>query len=243
VVKTAVITVLAVVTPVLTFVTYSGAGPTHINFAGALHFSVGIPQGDLGDHIEKEAYGLDGQIFYSPQKSPFAAGLDFSWMRYGSESRREPFSTTIPDVTVEVSTSNNIAQGFLVLRGQLPKGPIRPYGDALVGFNYLYTETRISDSDDPGEEIASSTNMDDTVLAYGFGGGVTVLVYTKEIGSQESTHPLEVLIDAGARYMWGGEADYLKEGSIRREGSQVTFDTIRSKTDLVRLQLGVMVRF
>jgi hypothetical protein len=241
--KTAAIALLALGLLVPTTVTSSGAGLMGGNFAGALHFSAGIPQGELSDQIGRNAYGLDGQVFYSPEGSPFAVGLDASWMRYGSESRREPFSTTIPDVTVEVSTSNNIVQGFFVLRGQLPKGPIRPYADVLIGFNHLYTETKISDSDNPAEEVASTTNQYDTALAYGLGIGVTIPVYVQEVGSEGDKLPFEVLIDGGARYLRGGEADYLKEGSIRREGGRVAFDTITSKTDLVRLHLGVMVRF
>ena len=35
-------------------------------------------------------------------------GADLAFMIYGSETRQEPFSLTIPDVTVEVETSNNI---------------------------------------------------------------------------------------------------------------------------------------
>jgi len=164
----------------------------------------------------------------------------FSLQNYGNESRREPFSTTIPDVTVEVTTSNNIVQGFFILRGQMPTGPIRLYGDGLIGFNYLFTETKISDSDEPSEDIVSTTNQDDAVFAYGLGGGVMVPVYTKPA---EKGKPIEVLIDGGLRYVLGGEAQYLKEGSIKRDGGQVTFDLIESKTEMLRLHIGVMVRF
>ncbi|MBD3258471.1 hypothetical protein GF377_08555 [candidate division GN15 bacterium] len=210
------------------------------NFAGGLYFNAGFPQGDFNDQIDRNAYGLGGQFFYTPEKSPFGIGLELGWMNYGRETRREPFSTTIPDVTVEVSTTNNIVQGFLVFRGHLPRGPIRPYADALVGFNYLFTETSISDADEPGEDVASSTNQDDAVFAYGFGGGVTVPVYHR---TAEKGGPLQILIDAGLRYVIGGEAEYLEEGSIRREGGQVSFDVIQSKTDMLRLHVGVMVRF
>jgi len=210
------------------------------NFAGGLHFNAGFPQGDFKDQIDRNAYGIGGQFFFSPRKSPLALGLELGWMNYGNESRREPFSTTIPDVTVEVTTSNNIVQGFFILRGQMPTGPIRLYGDGLIGFNYLFTETKISDSDEPSEDIVSTTNQDDAVFAYGLGGGVMVPVYTKPA---EKGKPIEVLIDGGLRYVLGGEAQYLKEGSIKRDGGQVTFDLIESKTEMLRLHIGVMVRF
>ena len=209
------------------------------NFAGGLYFNAGFPQGDFKDQIDRNAYGLSGQFFYAPSKSPLAIGLEIGWMNYGNETRREPFSTTIPDVQVEVKTSNNIAQFFFVLRGQTPTGPIRLYGDALVGLNYLFTETKISDIGD-GEKVASSTNQDDAVFAYGFGGGLQVPVYS---GLIKNKKPLVILIDAGLRYIWGGEAEYLKEGSIRREDGVVTYDLIKSNTDMMRLHVGVMARF
>ena len=85
-----------------------------MDFSGSLHFAAGFPRGDFKDNIERNAYGVDGQAFYAPEESPFAIGLELAYMNYGNESRREPFSTTIPDVTVNVETSNNIIQGFIV---------------------------------------------------------------------------------------------------------------------------------
>jgi hypothetical protein len=216
------------------------AATAQTNFSGGLHFNVGFPEGELKEQIDRNAYGLGGQFFFSPQKSLFAIGAEVGWMNYGQESRREPFSTTIPDVTVKVTTSNNIVQAFLILRAGMPIGPIRPYGDGLVGLNYLFTETKITDADDESEEVASSVNLDDAALAYGFGGGVMVLVYS---GKADNERPFEVLIDIGVRYVLGNEAQYLKEGSIRREGGRVEYDLLESKTDMVRLHIGVMGRF
>jgi len=211
------------------------------NWLGGIHFNSGLPLGQLDDQIGREAYGLDGQIFYAPDKSPLAIGLDLSWMNYGNESREEPFSSTIPDVTIDVETMNNIVQGLFVLRGQMPRGPIQFYGDALIGFNYLYTETSISGTNQ-SEGVISHTNQDDVAFAYGVGGGVTVPVYTR-LKLTENKKPLQVAIDGGVRYIRGGEAEYLKKGSIRREDGVVTFDTSTSRTDMVRMHLGVIVRF
>lgn len=214
------------------------AGQT--NFAGGLHFNAGFPQGDFKDQIDKNAYGVGGQIFYAPSNSPLAIGLEFGWMNYGHEHRKEPLSTTVPDITVDLNTDNNIVQGFLILRGQMPRGPIRLYGDGLIGFNYLFTETKISGTGASDDTFASTTNQDDGVFAYGVGGGVMVPVYAKPSGKGR---PLEVLLDAGLRYVVGGEAEYLKKGSITREDGVVTYDVIKSKTDMLRLHAGVMVRF
>jgi hypothetical protein len=213
--------------------------PAQTKFAGGLYFTAGFPQGDFKDQIDRNAYGLGGQFFYSPQRSPLALGLELSWMNYGNESRLEPFSTTAPDVTVEVQTSNNLIQGFLILRAQMPRGPFRLYSDAVVGLNNLFTETSISDMSG-GADIASTTNQEDVAFAYGLGGGVLVPIYISKL---DIPKPVQVLLDGGLRYLLGGEAEYLKKGSIRREDGNVTYDLIKSKTDMVRLHVGVIVRF
>jgi hypothetical protein len=223
-----------------TLICWAGSVTAQTNFSGGLHFNVGFPEGDLKDQLDRNAYGIGGQLFYSPQRSPIAIGLELGYLNYGRESRREPFSTTIPDVTVKVSTSNNIVQGFLVARVGIPNGPIQPYGDAIIGFNYLFTETKISDVDEPTENVASSVNLDDGAFAYGFGGGLMVPVYT---GRANNNRPFQISIDVGARYVLGDRAQYLKEGSIRRQNGKVRYDLIESKTNMVRLHVGVMGRF
>lgn len=209
------------------------------NFQGGLSFIAGFPQGEFKDNVDQNGFGIGGEFLYSPSTSPLGIGVSFGYMVYGEESRREPFSTTIPDVEVEVKTTNNIVVGHLILRAQVKQGPIRPYLDGLVGFNYLFTETKIEDVDDD-EEIASSTNLDDGVFSYGAGGGVMLRLYS---GKTKKGKIWSILIDFGARYILGGEAEYLKEGSIRRVDGEVEFGKIKSKTDLLTTQLGVRVEF
>ncbi len=209
------------------------------NFQGGLNFIAGFPQGEFKDNVDQNGFGIGGEFLYSPSISPFGIGVSLGFMNYGEESRREPFSTTIPDVEVEVKTTNNILLGHLLLRAQVKQGPIRPYAEALVGFNYLFTETKIEDVDDQ-EEIASSTNLDDGVFSYGAGGGVMMRLYTGKI---KKTKTLSILLNLGVRYILGGEAEYLKEGSIKRVNGKVVFDKIKSKTDILTTHLGVTVEF
>ncbi len=224
----------------LTMALLISSASAQTNFLAGLHFNAGFPQGDFKDQLDRNAFGAGGQFFFAPSRSPFAIGVELGVKNYGNESRREPFSTTIPDVTVKVETSNNMVDGFFILRAHLPTGPIRPYVDGLVGFNYLFTETKISDASD-GDEVAKSTNQDDAVFAYGAGGGLMIQVYNG--GNAEGKKPFQILLDAGLRYVIGGEAQYLKEGSIRREGGNVTYDLIESKTDMLRLHVGIVGRF
>ncbi len=224
---------------ILAFLVVTQPALAQTNFQVGLSFMAGFPQGEFKDNVDQNGFGIGGQFLYSPSRSPLGIGVSFGYMVYGEESRREPFSTTIPDVEVEVKTTNNILLGHLLLRAQVKQGPIRPYVEGLVGFNYLFTETKIQDVDDE-EEIASSTNLDDGVFSYGGGGGVLVKLYTGKI---KKARTWSILLDFHARYIVGGEAEYLKEGSIKRVNGKVAFDKIQSKTDILTTHLGVTVEF
>lgn len=207
---------------------------------GGFNFQLGFPSGEYKDQVNTTAVGVAADFLYSPHNSPLGIGLSIGWFQVGSEEREEPFSTTIPDVTVDVKTENDLAQFMLLMRLQPKKGPILPYADGLLGINYLYTKTSINNASN-GEEVASTTNTDDNAFAYGFGGGTMIKVYDGKAG--QSGRPLLVFIDLNFRYTLGGEADYLKEGSIRREGGEVSYDITRSKTNIATAHIGVTANF
>ena len=194
-----------------------------------------MPQGEFDEKVENNGFGFTGQALFSVPGSPVAIGGSFGGVIYGSETRREPFSTTIPDVTVDVETNNYILLGHLVLRIQPPTGSFRPYAEGVIGFNYLFTETTIESRE---EDIASDTNFDDGVFSYGGGGGIMFMVYEGGGG-----RPVNVFVDLGARYLKGGKAQYLREGSIRREDGRVLYDIEESKTDLLAIHIGATVQF
>jgi hypothetical protein len=104
---------------------------------------------------------------------------------------------------------------------------------------YFFTETTVKDDSFSDREIASSTNFDDAALSYGVGGGVDIQVYRGRGGKKIGA----LLINVGAHYLFGSEAEYLKEGSIERRDGQVFFATERSETNILVTQLGVTVRF
>jgi hypothetical protein len=207
---------------------------------GGLNFQLGFPTGDYRDQINTTSAGISGEFLYSPYNSPIGIGVSLGWFQVGSEQREEPFSTTIPDVTVDVKTEHGLAQFMILARLQPKRGPILPYADGLLGLNYLYTKTTIENASN-GEEVASTTNSDDNTFAYGFGGGSLIRVYdgTNKAGGK----PVKVYVDLNFRYTLGGEADYLKEGSIRRDSGVVTYDFTRSRTDISTAHLGVAVIF
>ena len=225
---------------VLVIVGIFGSSAPAQNFQGGLNFQLGFPTGEYKDQVDKTAVGLAGDILYSPHNSPFGIGLSLGWFLVGNEQRKEPFSTTIPDVTVDVKTENGLALFMLLARVQPKRGPILPYADGVLGFNYLYTKTTIENASN-GEEVASSTNSDDNAFCYGFGGGAMIRVYDGEV--KGSARPLQVYIDLKMRYILGGEADYLKEGSIRRVSGSVIYDITRSRTDIMTFHIGAVANF
>jgi hypothetical protein len=203
-------------------------------------FSLGFPQGEFKDNINRLGFGITAQaMLFNPQEGlPFGFGIDLGYLNYGSESRREPFSSTIPDVVVDVDRTNNLVNFHLLFQIAPPSGNVRPYAELLFGGDYLFTETSIKSSGD--EDVASSTNFDDFAWNYGFGGGVLINVYTPDQneGSFEALY-----LDLKVRYLFGTEAEYLKEGSVTINNGKAFYDVIKSKTDLLTAQIGVMAYF
>jgi len=230
---------------ILLFVLLMGSGELAAQGWGLdVNFIIGNPRDEFQDNIDAVGFGGSVAGGYHFGESPFMIGADLAYMIYGHETRTEPFSTTIPDVTVDVVTSNNIFQGHLLFRLQSKQGGFRPYLDGLLGFNYLFTETEIKDEDNffNDNSIASSTNQEDGTFSYGAGGGVMIRV--AEIDTKNTDSKLkEVLINFQVRYIFGGEAEYLKEGSIRREGGNVIYDLSNSRTNLLTFKVGVVFGF
>ena len=212
---------------------------------GGLNLLVGIPQGAFKDNVNRAGVGIGGNIGLAPSGFAYMVGFEFGYMNYGTEKRQEPFSTTIPDVTVDVETENNFALGHLIFRLQPNTGLIRPYLEGAVGGNYLFTKTTIQNRGKSGEEVASSTNLDDFAFSYGGGGGVLVSVHNTETKDKDTgeSKPAEVLVELRCRYLAGSQAEYLKEGSIRRVAGRVVYDVKKSQTDLLSIQIGVAFRF
>jgi len=212
------------------------------SFLAGGNLFIGVPQGEFKGNVDRAGIGGAAFVGIAPRAYAYLLGVEFGFMNYGTEHRREPFSTTIPDVTVDVETQNNFVTGHLIFRLQPNTGLLRPYLEGAVGGNYLFTRTTIENQGGDGEEIASSTNLDDFAFSYGGGGGVQVTVFQRgdedfDIGFQEA------LIDLRVRYLAGAKAEYLKEGSIRREAGRVVYDIKKSTTDLLSIQVGVAIRF
>jgi len=211
-------------------------------FQAGGNFTVGLPQNEFKQNVESTGFGGSGYVAYNIPQSFLSLGASFTFLVYGSETRQEPWSQTIPDVFVDVTTTNAIIMGHFLIRVQPRTGNALPYLDGLFGFNYLTTDTQIKDQGDY-EEIASSKNLDDITFGYGIGGGVMIRIWNT---SEEKTQRIKlqtVFIDLGLRYLKGGSAEYLKEGSIEISNGNVNYDIKKSTTDILTIHVGASFAF
>lgn len=203
-----------------------------------LNLLTGIPSGAFGDNVSNTALGGSFFLGYHPAEKPIVIGADLEFFRYGKERRKELLSPDIPDLPVEVTNRNEMFMSHLFLRVQPDWGKIVPYFDSLIGFNYLYTRTSLK-GDRRYNDIISTTNFSDWALSYGLGGGIKIKLL-ENIGKKAGKENYVALfVDLGMRYLFGSEAEYLKEGSIQRVSGEVYYNANKSRTDLLQFKIGV----
>ncbi|MEO0556615.1 MAG: outer membrane beta-barrel protein [Bacteroidota bacterium] len=223
-----ILAVALVATPVV-------AAQSTLSLSGA----VGVPQSEFSAELGAVGGGVTFGYLYQIPRTPVGIGVEATGMLFGYERRSEPFSLTIPDVWVDVTTSNNLGQGLAVLRLQVPDGRVRPYVDGLAGVSYFWTQTSVQDFYDD-YELASSTNYDDLALTYGAGAGLQIKLADSH---NRKGHYIDVLLDGRVRYLVGGEATYLGRGDIDRfDNGTIRIYPRRSTTTLLVPQLGVTFR-
>ena len=208
-----------------------------------------VPQGDFESTIgHGSVIGGDFFVGYTPQSFPLTVGVELGIMNYGNTRRSANFSPNIPEVQVDVVTSNNVFTGHAVLRYLHQAGAIRPYGDLLLGFNHLFTRSRVT-NDDNESEVAGDVNQHDTALSYGVGGGVQILIREYENRDEQGEpNPFRMLLDVKLRYLLGGTANYLDESDLQVVDNLLAPDTTtqtirRSSTDLFTIGIGLIFEF
>jgi hypothetical protein len=210
-------------------------------FQASLNFLMAYPQNDFRNNVDRTFYGLSGEFFFRPPSSHFEVGVCLEYLNYGSETRTGPLSDDIPDVWVDVTTRNSIFSAAAVLRLIPAGGPFRPYVEGLIGFNYLFTYTSISDEDNWSEDIATTTNFDDWALTYGAGAGA--ILRALDVRSRQGRSVFSLYLEIGLRYLKGGTAEYLRERSIIRDNGSLSYVPLISTTDLVKSHFGIVFRF
>ncbi len=208
----------------------SGPGRFQVGLDGV----VAQPKGEFANNVDN-GYGINATgMFRLDPKGFISLRADIGGVQYGREEFNIPFSPFTNRIALDLETTNNIAWGGIGGHLQIPDGWLRPYANASIAYTYFSTTSSLSGSDDD-YEYASTINQQDGSRAWIFGGGVVI-----PFGSRYALGGLNL----GARYYYGGEATYLREGDIvdNPDGS-VTLNPRRSKTDLVLWQLGVSFVF
>lgn len=217
----------------------AGTGYSEEKFQASINFTLGFPQNEFKENVDRAGFGVSGSFLFNLPQTPLSLGVSISWLEYGRDKREELLDMIIPEVYVDVKTSNNILISHFVLRIQPQKGRVRPYLDGLFGFNYLWTETAIEDQGGIDDDaIARTVQLDDFTVSYGAGGGFMIHVLKRK----KEKHP-ELFIDLGVRYLKGDRAEYLKKGSIYQEDGEVWYDISESTTDLITAHIGVTFVF
>ncbi len=159
---------------------------------------------------------------------------DFGFVIYGDEHRRVCFGGGVGcRVELSMHTTNSILYGGLGPEVVLAtSGVVEPYLYASVGFSYFATATSLKGTNDLNE-VASSTNYSDAMLAWRGGGGVRIRL---------SSGRVPVALDMGVERHQNGVAEFLTKGDIidNPDGS-ITVLPNRSEANLLTMRLGVTV--
>jgi hypothetical protein len=201
-----------------------------------LHFQYASAEGEFKQFV-KDGYGFAGNVsVYLGHTRRFGVRFYTSWIQYGRTTEQLP--TTLPGLTIDLTTSNNIYSFGAGPEFVLTSGMWRPYLHALIGSSYFETRTTADVTGGTGNN-PSSANFKDWTFLWTGGGGVQLRLSR---GLSHGRNPL--WLDLGLRYQSHGETRYLREGSIvDLGGGQIAFTPIESRTDLLVSHLGVQIGF
>ena len=211
-------------------------------FFANFNFELGFPQGDFKNNVDRTAIGASAYFLYRLPHSPLLVGASFAFMNYGCDTREEFLSPNIPEVLVDVTTTNNIFNAHFLFRFQPVYGPVQPYVEALLGLNHLFTETSIyNQGGDEDGEIAGTVHVQDTVFSYGAGAGV--MIHLLGFSHNRLRTGPGLYLDLGLRYLKGGRAEYMREGDLVHGDDFLEYTVRESTTDLVKAYIGLTLTF
>lgn len=201
-------------------------------------FATGFPVNSFRDNVDDTGYGMTVQVYHPISHTPFSVGGSLAFSIYGSHTT-DTLLVTNPPTFFPVTTSNNILMMHFLFRYQQPPSlhTFRPYAEGLFGFNYLWTQTSLGN----GSDQITSTNFDDSTLSAGVGGGVSICLTN---GVRHGA-PMDYSIDlnVGARYLFGGNAQYLTRGPIRTVDGDPVYGVSSSRTNLLVTNIGITFSF
>ena len=227
-----------VLSTALLLVPAAGLAQHRVNAA----FEVSSPEGDFDQNTDTGyGFGLGYRYGFGPQ-GMLGIGANASFQNYGSTRRRAPLSPTIPEIEVEINTSNNIFYLEGALEVALPGARIQPYALGTYGAGFFYTTSSLKDPL-TDETVLTDTNQSDWTWVSSLGGGVRFLV--RESQPVEGGPPSRLMVDVGASRLTGGDVEYLREGTLVTDQGEFDIDSrlARSEIELVRYRIGITYEF
>ena len=210
-------------------------------FNWQMNFITGHPLADFKEAMTDDfGLGGDAALLFKVPKSPFSLGINFGAMLHQRERLRFE-RVVIADYTerFQLTTRSNSFFGHFVFRYE-PKVdfPIRPYFDAYLGTQRLFTNTVLTSRDNNGDDNNNNTldrvrEQSDWVFSYGAGLGILIKLTDDE-----------VFLNLSCSYLKSGNADFL----VRTPGANVVDDTAEvferrnSNIDLLMPKIGVVFR-
>lgn len=219
-------------------------GPAILSFAQSLQprvlrgFSLGglFPTGAFNEHVKQDGLAVGFYLAIRAGNSPVFIGAELSGSDYGHAHRHVSLEG-IPEVRLDVDTSNSIGQGLLFVRIQPAIGYVMTYVEGLAGLSYLFTETTISEHEYPYDEVGSDVNFHSLTVTAGAEAGLSIRLNKRRAQDPDRGWGGS-FIDLKVRYMAGGRASYLKEGALVVEGNDVAYFPDRSATSFITVQAG-----
>lgn len=215
----------------------------HETYQVSLLANVAIPSAELKEAVDNPiggtAVGLGFNALFNPKGkkgySPVFIGADFSYVTFGRD--KQPSTPTAPPYKTSFNYYGISGQSRFFLSNK--QVGFVPFVDGLLGVKIFNTRTKIDKNviniivNDDEPEVINTTN--DAGLGYALGAGFYTRKALNENGNRDVSFTLR------AMYHWGDQTSYVKRGSLAVNNGTVSYETGYTKTNMIMIQLGIIL--
>ncbi|MDA3844214.1 MAG: hypothetical protein PF588_07605 [Candidatus Kapabacteria bacterium] len=196
-----------------------------------------LPRGENATKNDNFGVAVDLNGGYQFEGLPIIIGGEFLFGGYTGGYEGTAYFDDFSNDKFDISTESNIISLMAYVRFQSDGEYFQPYIEALAGFKVLWTATEY-DYTEYWEEDDTDTNIDfsDFVLSYGVGFGFLVPISKTKEGAES------IFLDFNFKYLFGANAEYLKDYKFIGDYGYYSFVTGKSRTDSYTIRLGIGFR-
>jgi hypothetical protein len=207
-------------------------------------FMVGVPQKDFKEQNDNTGFGLQiqGTLQTPGITSPITLGASIGFLVFSSDERTYNTSAGFFDFEQTLDVSSNMANFHLFVQLAPIPGPVKPYAELLGGGNLLFTTAKVDlESVDNvpmfDDKVSKDDSFTDFTWSYGAGAGIQISIVPLPV--------VDLYIDLKARYLRGGEAEFVTEEDVEVDFDEGTvyFSPRKAKIELLSFHVGVSVHF